>query len=357
MRISVKNQPLRSYAHSYKNNQRHQNITYGAGVKTGLCRTGFNKKYTTWLVALTMMLGSLFSCAVNNRSVKENREDFAVECYGVRDDLKTELVERYMGFRSELKEDNDFLRDVKLVITNKNSDLEDDLSFKTFLKNSNTYRDVKGLSYYSDKKIQKVIAIQINPHTKADNMYLLAQTGGNSIAPLLNYSLMHEIGHQFDEYFGHDHSAEFALDFDSIMYIREENPQDNPYEYRLGTETEENIIAEYSKNNGLSDKKEFKDAILKDFKNIAGMRKTAPGFLPSNIGYYTAGIDFSKSITAQDVDLADNARSEVYASLFAYANGENDGEKTFFIQAFPNSYEVVKSDIKCFLGDDFIRIN
>lgn len=353
MRISLQNQPLRGYTHNYINKQ--QNVMFKGGIKTDLRCTGFNKRFAAWLVAGIVFLGSLFSCAVNRPSVKENKEEFTVESYNVQKDLQEALVARFAEFKSKLSENNDFLDGVKLVITNKNSDLADDYSFKTFLKNSGKYQDVKGLSYYSDKKIPRVVAIQVNPHKNPDLLSLIARTGSNSIAPLLNYSLMHEIGHQFDEYFGHAHDAQLAQAFDSIMHIREQNPDDNPYEYRLGTETEEKIISEYSKNNCLSDNKAFKEAFLKDLKKIAGMKKTAPGFLPMNINYYTTGIDFSKDITVQVVDLADNARSEVYASLFAYANGENDGERRFFTDAFSDSFEIVKSDIKRILGEDFVK--
>ena len=68
--------------------------------------------------------------------------------------------------------------------------------------------------------------------------------------------------------------------------------------------------------------------------------------------YYSKGIDFTMDITPEMVDGADRAREEVYANLFSYAMGENDGEKHDFLATFPNSYEVVKDDIKHFIQSE-----
>ena len=61
---------------------------------------------------------------------------------------------------------------------------------------------------------------------------------------------------------------------------------------------------------------------------------------------FVEGIDLSKPITYEVVDAAELARTEVYANLFSYAIGENDGDKSRFVENFKNAYKVVKKDIK-----------
>ena len=39
---------------------------------------------------------------------------------------------------------------------------------------------------------------------------------------------MHEVGHQFDYYFGHDHNADFAVKWDSIMAVKEQTSRFEP---------------------------------------------------------------------------------------------------------------------------------
>ena len=105
----------------------------------------------------------------------------------------------------------------------------------------------------------------------------------------------------------------------------------------------------------MSDTDEFKKAILKDFQYVSKIKRTAPGYLPINIDYYTQGLDLSMGVSQDDVERADIARSEVYANLFSYACGENDGDKTEFLNTFKNSYNIVVNDIKTYLGAKVVK--
>ena len=69
-----------------------------------------------------------------------------------------------------------------------------------------------------------------------------------------------------------------------------------------------------------------------------------------NLNYFLSGINLEEKITDDVVNLQDASRAEVYANLFAYATGENNGDKEAFLNNFQNSYKVVKKDIKNFLG-------
>ena len=188
-----------------------------------------------------------------------------------------------------------------------------------------------------------------------DVMYNYAQTGVKSKKPLYRQALMHEIGHQFDEYFGHDHNEKFAQKFDSVLYQKEINPYENPYGYKFSSKKEKDIVEFYHANNSLSDKNKFKEAYYKDLINIVKIKKANPDSLPLDLDYYTSGIVLNSEITPSDVDESNLGRCETYANLFSYALGENDGDKQDFINAFSNSYKIVIEDIEKYLGKNFIN--
>ena len=91
---------------------------------------------------------------------------------------------------------------------------------------------------------------------------------------------------------------------------------------------------------------EYREAILKDLNNLRSLSKSDQ---PDNIDYYTSRFNMNSEITAHDVDVANGCRAEIYATLFSYANGHDDGEKEKFIACFPSSYKVVNKDMKKYL--------
>ena len=311
--------------------------------------------FAPYVLSSMFLLGGLNSCSIGRQTGRDTSKDFIVEYYNVKRGTREHLASCVENFKSKLDADNKFLDGITLIITEDFSKLEEDYSIKSFLKTNKNLKNAGGISFYSDKNIPSVIVIQEYPHTLNDDIVNLSQVSEKSINPYLRHSLMHEVGHQFDEYFGHNHDDKFAKDFDSLMYIKEQNPTENPYVYAYKNAKEKDIITKYSKNNGLSDSDEFKKALLQDLSRVAELKRTAPGYLPENIGYYTKDIDFSNNITAESVENADMSRGEIYASLFSYALGENDGEKMFFCDAFSNSYNVVIEDIKTFLGDNVLK--
>ena len=106
----------------------------------------------------------------------------------------------------------------------------------------------------------------------------------------------------------------------------------------------------YSDNSGLSDKPDFKQAFLKDLQNIAKIKKEGKGKLASNISYFIKGINFNKKIDEKAVSIYGASRAEVYANLFSYAVGKDDGEKDVFTENFKNSYKIVKRDVSEKIG-------
>ena len=85
---------------------------------------------------------------------------------------------------------------------------------------------------------------------------------------------------------------------------------------------------------------------MKDLQTIADIKKSGNGKLADNIEYFVQGINFKKEIDSNIVDLHSGARSEVFASLFSYAIGEDDGDKNTLTKNFKNSFEVVKNYLK-----------
>lgn len=291
---------------------------------------------------------TLLSCTERITEVGDSH-GYHLECYNIKPSTRDSLTFLYDSLRSTLNDSNDFLNGVTLVMVDKFSHLQGDNSFEVYLKRKKRSGKEAGFSFYSDKLLPRMIVIQEKSHSVNDAIGYWLSAGRFSIIPVLRHSLMHEIGHQFDEYFGHDHQAKFARDYDSVQLIRETDPNRNPYSFSFKSKYESTVTKKYSANNGLSDKSEFKMAIQKDYVAMTNKMLADDLSLPPNMKYYSKGIDFSMDITTEMIDDADRARAEVYANLFSYAMGENDGDKHAFLDAFPNSFEVVKSDIKQYI--------
>lgn len=295
---------------------------------------------------------TLSSSCQSNKGLSnvENFNQTKVEYFNVKKETKDSLDVTLKTLKSKLNSDNDFLKDVDVVITKTYDDMDDSHSFKRFLKSQNDTELDKGISFYSDKKIKRIIIVQEKSHdNEADKSLNEAMGLGYTAMPTLRHSLMHEIGHQFDEYFGHDHDSELAKQWDNIVYSKEIDSKQNPYSFDT-TDGELDVQVDYEYSSGLSDKPEFQQALQKDLVHIAKLRKNKSSHLACNLNYYTQGIDFNKPITKQAVDLADYARSEVYANLFAYAMGENDGDKRDFTENFKNAYKVVQNNIQQYIN-------
>lgn len=300
-------------------------------------------------------LGNINSCS-ERISDSDVINGTTIEYINVEKETRDSISKPLFILKSKLNKNNDFLKDVDINIVKNYKDLDDSHSFKTYLKSGNINYNEKAISFYSDNKLKKMIVVQEKAHDNyGDKLMALDVNGQISSIPSMRMSLMHEVGHQFDEYFGHDHNSKFAKDWDNLMYKKELDSENNPYSFDL--DNNENIIYKtYNKKSGLSDSKEFKEAMLKDLRHIAKLKemKTRTDSIPCSIDYFTPKIDYKKPITTQHVESADDARAEAYANLFSYAIGENDGDKNYFLNAFSNSYKVVCKDIEKYLGKSII---
>ena len=294
-----------------------------------------------------LALGGMNACSDGTRvSGTENFDNTEIEYFNVKQETKDSIAVPLLTLKSKLNNDNDFLDGVTVNIAGSYDDLDDSHSFKTFLKGTDGTDGEKGTSFYSDGKIPRIIIIQEDAHNTLGDKLL---SGSLSSMPVLRHSLMHEVGHQFDEYFGHNHNADFAQKWDSIMYSKEKTPHQNPYEFDL-TQEDKDAYIDYNWNAGLSDSKEFVKAFEKDLKYIKRLKEHGASNIACNWQYYTQGVDLSEPVNEEVSELADGARAETYANLFAYVIGEDDGDKSYFLDSFKNSYQVVKNDVAKYLN-------
>lgn len=127
---------------------------------------------------------------------------------------------------------------------------------------------------------------------------------------------MHEIGHQFDDYFGNC-NADLLAEIEKLPSGVEFNKkQEDLYNKCLATKD-------------LSDSKEFKCAWKKDAENLG--KNTFSNFLfkRSCIDYYIFDVDITDWVTDKEVYKADYHRSEIFAQLFSYAMGQDDEQKRY----------------------------
>jgi len=309
------------------------------------------KKYIPLILSGILTLGGMSSCSEEKVSDTSSVDGMKIEYVNVNPETRDQIATPLITLKSKLTPQNDFLEGVDVNIAGMYSDLDDSHSFKTFIKNDTGTENERGTSFYSDKNIKRIIVVQEGAHDTWGEKLLgmSAGDGSYSALPAMRHTLMHEVGHQFDEYFGHDHNAKFALQRDSIIGAKEKDPKSNPYSFSY-TIKEKDPLDKYDLYGGLSDKKEFKKAFLEDLKHIASVMKNNPDHVACNIDYYAQGIDFNKPITMAIVQDAEDARCESYANLFAYAIGENDGDKEDFVENFKNSYKVVQKDIQKYLN-------
>ena len=153
----------------------------------------------------------------------------------------------------------------------------------------------------------------------------------------IEQATMHEFGHSFDHFYGGDKK----LQAERQILIRKYG--EKQFEEVDLLPEEEKIMIEYNKNNGYSDRKDFKEALLKDLKVLklnSGITTKFGYFLCE---FYNRGLDVIPN--ANDIELADYSRSEVFAQLFSYAMSTDDGDKSEFVKILPNTYKVVQEYI------------
>ena len=330
----------------YNQQQKHTSFTSNNGAKTSGFRNPM-KKLMPYIFG-GMLMGGLASCdnASDQRFTEMNSANgVTVEYTDVHKETKDSIMKPFFELKSKLNQNNDFLEGINVYVAKSACDLTPSNSFKDITRRK-APGNLKGRSFYSDALLPKTIFIQENAHEKYAGYD--RKTKKTTIVPALRQTLMHESGHQFDNYFGHDHNAKFALQYDSLMNEKEMSMYENPYDFNVKNDKEWELLTKYTNESGLSDKKEFKQAVLEDINKLRNIPEGS-ALLPENLKYYIQDFDISRPITSKDVELADYSRGEIYANLFSYALGEDEGEKKAFTKTFSESYKVVKSDVRKYL--------
>lgn len=226
-----------------------------------------------------------------------------------------------------------FFNNLTLHVASDFSNLDSHNTCSRFLKNNESdYSNTKGVANFND--FQREIYIQESAF-KFDKLLNVFSVQPLRADKKIELATMHELGHQFDNYYGTDNKLKqefYAL----------QKKYKNTYEEVSLTKEEEKLYDKYLDNNGYSDKNDFKTAVLNDLQKI-NLKK-----LDLDDGYFI-GEFFNKGFDIKpnkdDVQKADYTRGEVFAQLFAYAMGTDDGKKDKYLQLFPNTYKVVKNYI------------
>ncbi len=319
-------------------------------AKTNKSNSNLLSKLSTNKISKTKAVGyatilatmlSLTSCFSDNKVKKDEViEGIKIEYANVKPDTQKAISDALIDFNKIA--DSDFLNDVNICVVDDYQNLIPDNSFKDYIKQNKI--DNRGCSFYSDSTLPRRIMIQETGHSTARISGFLKGNGASAYK-YVRQTLMHEIGHQFDSYYGHNHNADYAKRMDSMLYAQEKDSTLSPYYLTLNTKADTLTLIQYGRNDGLSDKKEFKEAMLKDLKEIAKLKTVSSNKLADNIDYYISDIDFTRELNFDVIDINEFSRSEVYAQLFSYAIGEDDGNKAKFVDNFINSFKVVQKDI------------
>ena len=252
------------------------------------------------------------------------------------DDSTKKAVQKAVEKATEKLKNKETLKNLNIHVASDFSNLPKEGSeLNKYLKeNDNMFRATKGLT--NDDKTKEIFIQETGFFgDKIGNIFSFSPSF--SANDEIEQATMHEIGHQFD-FSGGDKKIK------EEYYKLVEKYKDKQFENTKVTPSEGELLKEYIKNNGYSDKKEFKAALEKDLKSIDLNYRTINKFGYFIGEFYNRGTDIKPN--EQDIENAEMSRMEVFAQLFSYAMGTNDGEKENFVKLFSNSYEVVKKYIK-----------
>ncbi len=291
------------------------------------------KRIAPWVFSGMLILGGA-SCSEERRVTGfEEFKGVSVQYTDVTQQTRDSVLKPVFDLQSKLSPENNFLTGVRYDITNSFEKMNGNDSFRKYVRENESDKSFKGTSFYSDRLILKRVAIQES-----------AFGNGKQDYKSMRQTVMHETGHHFDNYYGHDHNADFAQIWDSILYKHDTKPESDLFTFVTVTEQDRKTENYYYDHNSLSDKEEFQDALYKDINNLKNKKK-----FPKDLNYYIKGIDIQTGTTKEQLKKADHVRSEIYANLFSYLTGQDDGNRERFLDCFSDSKKIVEKDMKKFL--------
>lgn len=252
-------------------------------------------------------------------------------------DISTkESVKNALSKAAERIPNKNLFKELIVHVTSDFSNLPDKGSeFNKYVKeNENLFSATKGITI--DDLERKEIFIQESAFLRDKLSNLFSFSPSFSANKEIEQAIMHELGHQYD-----------FLGGDKILHL-EHQKLINKYYGKDDSEvtllpSEEKFMEEYLKNNGYSDKKEFKQALEKDLKSLKLSSKVQAEFGYLLGEFYNRGLDITPNM--KDIDLAESSRQEMFAQAFSYAMGTDDGNREYFIKLFSNTYAKVQQYI------------
>ena len=247
---------------------------------------------------------------------------------GVNDDSKNAVKTAVLNFQQRVKQNKRFLSGLNIYVVNSYSQLPQNSRLTKEMSQSDNFFATGGVTVPKEINEGKKEIIVLARNQGITGIVF----GANPSETDISQVTIHEIGHQFDTIFGN-------CPKELMNKVRQIN-FDNTYT------KEEAIFSEYLHKKDLSDTKEFKKAWKDD------VEKSANRFNEIPLEYTPYEIDISDGVTDEEVEQSDTARGEIFAQLFSYALGEDDGNKRKIIDKYKNCYDRVKLYIKQFLGID-----
>lgn len=250
----------------------------------------------------------------------------------VSDDSKKAVKNAVLNFKQKIKTNKDFMKGFTFYVVNSYKDLEKKSALTKYVQeNSDEFFATGGMTVSSninEGKKEIILSVQKNGIESIWN--------DNKSRSDISQALLHEIGHQFDDYFG-------SCDSKLREKIR-------TMHFEINSKEDEKIFSRYLKTKDLSDTKDFKAAWKKDVSEFGGRSLWQKLFNTFPFEYTPYEIDITDGVTDEEVEQSDNTRSEIFAQLFSYALGEDDGNKKVITEKYKNTYKLVKEYIGKFLG-------
>jgi len=250
------------------------------------------------------------------------------------DKYKDAVKNRVTAFKNEIKKNKFFLNNFTFHICD---------SFKTLGNKS------KLTKYVSEHSDQFFYIGGMTASFKEGTSDIIIKTSKDSVFNIsvdkqisdVTQATMHEIGHQFDDQFGYC-DPKLLREVKKLPLWTDDE----------GTKEQQKLYDTFLKNKDLSDSNEFKKAWKQDVQNLGKSSLSNFLFKHSHIDYYVFDVDITDGVTDDEVEEADSHRNEIFAQLFSYAMGEDDGQKEAIVEKYSNCYRMVKLYIKKYLGID-----
>jgi len=258
---------------------------------------------------------------------KENKLVYFKYYQGISEESKNVVKNTVKEFYNAVGCKTHFVNGYTFNIVNEYKDINVSSPFTRRLKRfSDFYTKTMGATIAPElNKGKKEIVLQLKERKFPRKIWK-----SNVEKKYIECSILHEIGHNFDAYYGQQLDSEKEFDFDARTDV---------------------ICA---KKFLLSNTPQFIEAVNKDSLIIERIKSRKKRMLKYSQNYLDNMLsDEAVEIQFNGINQSDNSRSELFAQLFAYAFGKDDGNRDYSVAIYYNSYVLVKNYIKQYIGVNF----